>query len=71
MRINGCWEELKEESNVNIQSETGILKCQIWSIQMEGDFGDTKENEDFRRFRYRSEENVYKEFMIYAMDRTL
>ena len=37
----------------------------------EGHFGDIKENEDFRRFNYRSSEKVYKEFMLYAMGRNL
>ena len=48
------WEELKEETNENIQSEEGILKRQTRSIQTEGHFGDIKENENFRRFHYRS-----------------
>ena len=61
MKINERWEELKEESNANIQSEEGILKRQTRSIQTEGHFGDIKENENFRRFNYRSEEKVYKE----------
>lgn len=32
MKINDRWEELKEESNANIQSEGVILKRQICSI---------------------------------------
>ena len=36
MKINERWEELREESNANIQSEEGILKRQIRSIQTEG-----------------------------------
>ncbi len=71
MKINERWEELKEESNANIQSEEGILKRQIRSIQTEGHFGDIKENEGFRRFNYRSEEKVYKEFMLYAIGRNI
>ena len=71
MKINERWEELKEESNTNIQSEEGILKRQTRSIQTEGHFGDIKENENFRRFNYRSEEKVYKEFMLYAMGRNI
>ena len=42
MKINERWEALKEESNANIQSEEGILKRQIRSIQTEGHFGDIK-----------------------------
>ena len=71
MKINERWEELKEESNANIQSETGSLKRQTRSIQTEGHFGDIKENEDFRRFNYRSDKKVYKEFMLYAIGRNI
>ncbi len=71
MKINEQWEELKEESHANIQSEKGILKRQIRSIQTEGHFGDIKENENFRRFNYRSTEKVYKEFMLYAIGRNI
>ena len=71
MKVNERWEELKEETNANIRSEEGILKRQTRSIQTEGHFGDIKENEDFRRFQYRSGEKVYKEFMLYAIGRNL
>lgn len=71
MKINEQWEELKEESHRNIQSERGIVKRQIRSIQTEGHFGDIKENENFRRFNYRSREKVYKEFMLYAIGRNI
>ncbi len=71
MKINEQWEELKEASNANIQSEKGILKRQTRSIQTEGHFGDIKENEKFRRFNYRTEEKVYKEFMLYAIGRNI
>ena len=40
-------------------------------IQTEGHFGDIKENENFRRFNYRSGEKVYKEFMLYAIGRNI
>ena len=71
MKINERWEKLKEESHANIQSEKGILNRQIRSVQTEGHFGDIKENENFRRFNYRSTEKVYKEFMLYAFGRNL
>lgn len=71
MKINEQWEELKAASHANIQSEAGILKRQIRSIQTEGHFGDIKENEDFRRFNYRSHQKVYKEFMLFVMGRNL
>ncbi|WP_317425729.1 transposase [Sellimonas intestinalis] len=30
-----------------------------------------KENENFRRFYYRSEEKVYKEFILYVIGRNI
>lgn len=71
MKINERWEDLKEESHANIQSEKGILKRQIRSIQTEGHFGDIKENEDFRRFHYRTSGKVYREFLVYVIGRNL
>ena len=71
MKINERWEELKEKSHANIQSEKGILNRQIRSIQTEGHFGDIKENDDFRRFNHRSVDKVYKEFMLYAIGRNI
>lgn len=71
MKVNERWEELKVESYANIQSDKGILNRQIWSIQTEGHFGDIKENENFRRFHYRSTDKVYKEFMLYAIGRNI
>ena len=71
MKINERWERLKEESHANIQSEKGILNRRIRSIQTEGHFGDIKENEDFRRFHYRTAEKVYREFLLYAIGRNL
>lgn len=71
MKINERWEELKEETHANIQSAEGILNRQIRSIQTEGHFGDIKENEDFRRFNYRTKDKVYKEFLLYAIGRNI
>ena len=61
MKINERWEDLKEESS---QSEKRILNRQIRLIQTEGHFGDIKENENFRRFYYRSSEKVYKVYVV-------
>ena len=71
MKINEQWEELKEASHANIESEKGILNRQIRSIQTEGHFGDIKENENFRKFNYRSSAKVYKEFMLFAIGRNI
>ncbi|WP_455953175.1 IS1182 family transposase [Blautia sp.] len=71
MKINEQWDELREKSHANIQSERGILKRQTRSIQTEGHFGDIKGNENFRRFNYRSADKVYKEFMLYAIGRNI
>lgn len=65
------WEELRSDSHANIQSEEGTLNRQIRSSQTEGHFGDIKENDQFRRFNYRSEEKVCKEFMLYTLGRNL
>lgn len=71
MKINEQWDSLKEETHARIQSEKGILNRQIRSIQTEGHFGDIKENENFRKFNYRTSEKVYKEFMLYAIGRNI
>lgn len=71
MKINEQWEELRKKSHANIQSERVILKRQTRSIQTEGHFGDIKENENFRRFNYRSADKVYKEFMLSAIGRNI
>lgn len=71
MKINERWDSLKEESNKNIQSEKGILNRQIRSIQTEGYFGDMKENNNFRRFNYRSSKKVYKELMLYMFGKNI
>ena len=47
------------------------MKRQTRSIKTEGHFGDIKENENFRRFNYRSADKVYKEFMLYAIGRNI
>ena len=60
-----------ETSHMNIWSERGIRNRQIRSIQTEGHFGDIKENEDFRRFNYRSKDKAYKEFMLFAIGRNI
>ena len=71
MKINEKWEELQEESHANILSEKGIVNRQTRSIQTEGHFGDIKENENFRRFNYRSSEKVYKEFLLSVIGRNI
>ena len=43
MKVNERWEELREESHANIQSEKGILNRQIRPIQTKGHFRDIKE----------------------------
>ncbi|MCM1233648.1 MAG: transposase [Ruminococcus flavefaciens] len=60
MKTNEQWELLKEKSHENIQSEKEILKRQICFIQTEGDFGDIKENGNFRRFNCRTTKRYIK-----------
>jgi transposase len=69
--INRNWEDLKQASNANIQSDKGIIHRQTRSIQCEGSFGDMKQNDDFNRFNYRTEEKVYKETMLYVFGRNI
>ena len=45
------------------ESEKGMLNRQIRSMQTEGHFGDIKENDNVRRFNYRSSHKVYQEYM--------
>lgn len=71
MKVNENWHKLQEETHKNIQSEKGIINRQIRSIQTEGHFGDLKENDQFRRFNYRGEEKVFKEFFIYIFGRNI
>lgn len=71
MKVNQKWEDLKAQSDENIRSEKGIINRQIRSIQTEGHFGDIKENNNFRRFNYRSREKVEKEFQLYVFGRNL
>lgn len=59
------------KSHDNIQSEKGILNRQIYSIKIEGHFGDIKENEHFRRFSYRRTEKVYEEIMLCVIGRNI
>ena len=71
LRINERWEILKENAYESVLSDKGILNRQIRSIQTEGTFGDMKENDKFKRFNHRSEEKVYKEFLLYAFARNI
>ncbi|GKH53250.1 transposase [Eisenbergiella tayi] len=60
---------VRPAAHVSNRCKSGIRP--VHSIQTEGHFGDIKENESFRRFNYRSEEKVYKEFMLYAIGRNI
>jgi hypothetical protein len=70
-KVNHHWEALKNETDNNIQSEEGIIKRMIRSIQTEGTFGDMKYNDDFTRVNHRSKDKVYKEFALYAIGRNI
>jgi len=71
IKVNECWDQLKEKSHNNIQSDKGILNRQIRSIQTEGFFGDMKANNSFRQFNHRTKDKVLKEFMIFAFGKNL
>ncbi|MEA3423387.1 MAG: transposase [Bacillota bacterium] len=71
MKVNVRWDNLKEWSEQNVLSETGILYRQIRSVMTEGSFGDMKENDQFRRFHRRGSEKVKKEILLYSMSRNI
>ncbi len=71
IKVNECWDDLKEKSYNNIHSDKGILNRQIRSIQTEGFFGDMKANDDFRQFNHRSQDKVLKEFMLFAFGKNI
>ena len=71
IKVNECWDSLKEISHNNIHSDKGILNRQIRSIQTEGFFGDMKANDDFRQFNHRSQDKVLKEFMLFAFGKNI
>ena len=71
IKVNECWDSLKEKSHNNIQSDKGILNRQIRSIQTEGFFGDMKANDGFRQFNHRSKDKVLKEFMLFAFGKNI
>lgn len=71
IKVNECWDRLKEKSHNNIQSDKGVLNRQIRSIQTEGFFGDMKANNDFRQFNHRSKDKVLKEFMLFVFGKNI
>ena len=72
MKINERWEELKEESNANIQSEEGILKRQTRSIQTEGALWEiSKRTRTSAVFITVQRKKCIKEFMLYAIGRNI
>lgn len=71
MKVNVRWDNLKEWSEQNVLSKTGILYRQIRSVMTEGSFGDMKENDQFRRFHRRGSQKVKKEILLYSMSRNI
>ena len=71
IKVNECWDGLKEKSHKNIQSDKGVLNRQIRSIQTEGFFGDMKANDGFRQFNHRLKDKVLKEFMLFAFGKNI
>ena len=61
MKINERWEELREESNTNIQSEEGILKRQTGRSRQKATLEISKRTKISAVLNYRSKEKVYKE----------
>ena len=64
--LEATFMRMKEDHMMNGQSKPAYNV----QIAVEG-ITSIKENENFRRFNYRSEEKVYKEFMLYAIGRNI
>ncbi|NMS92167.1 IS1182 family transposase, partial [Clostridioides difficile] len=58
---------LRESSQENIMTKTGILLRMNRSIQVEGAFGVTKQDYKFKRFLMRGHKNVRTEYYLLAL----
>lgn len=65
------FERLRAKEYELIDSEEGKKLRMNRSIQVEGSFGDIKEDSAFRRFLCRGKENVYAESVLFAMAHNL
>lgn len=65
--VSKLFQEKRAEGQNRIMSETGKLLRMNRSIQVEGAFGEVKENMSFRRFLCRGNSNVLAESMLLAL----
>lgn len=63
--------EYREESQKRIESQEGCELRKNRSIQVEGSFGDLKENQGFRRFMSRGKQNVEGESILLALSHNI
>ena len=66
-----AFEKYRKEDLERIQSDEGILLRVNRSIQVEGSFGELKQDMQFRRYLSRGTENVLAESILLAMARNM
>ena len=66
IKVSQTFDELRQESYINIVSEEGILLRMNRSIQVEGAFGVIKEDMAFRRFLTRGKQKTETQFFLIA-----
>ena len=71
LTVSRLFEELREEEYRKIHSEEGKKLRMNRSIQAEGGFADIKGDSGFTRFLCKGTENVFAEYILYAMAHNL
>ena len=71
LTVSRLFEELREEEYRLINSEEGKMLRMNRSIQAEGGFADIKGDSGFTRFLCRGTDNVFAEYVLYAMAHNL
>ena len=71
LTVSRLFEELREEEYRRIHSEEGKKLRMNRSIQAEGGFADIKGDSGFTRFLCKGTENVFAEYILYAMAHNL
>ena len=71
LTVSRLFEELREEEYRLINSEEGKMLRMNRSIQAEGGFADIKGDSGFTRFLSRGTDNVFAEYVLYAMAHNL
>ena len=71
LTVSRLFEELREEEYRRIHSEEGKKLRMNRSIQAEGGFADIKGDSGFTRFLCKGNENVFAEYILYAMAHNL